>query len=531
MLKGSAWMTAGSIFSRVLGAIYIIPWMAWMGAYALQANALFAKGYQIYAIFLTISTAGVPGAISKQVAHYNAINEYATGRKLFRHGMYLMIAMGVVSAAIFYFAAPLLSAGDARMIPVMHSLSWALLLIPMMSIMRGFFQGYSKMAPSAISQFVEQLARVIYMLVTAFLIMKVIHGSYVSAVSQSTFAAFIGAIFGLAVMMLYYLSQRKKLNLLSAGSYNRVDTSTNELLIEIIRQALPFIIMDSGINLFYLVDQYTFNPMLGHFMHIGRDQLDSYYALFAANANKLIMITISLATAMAVTAIPLLSAAHARHDVKKMSEQISNAIQMFCIIMIPSAFGMSAVAKPLYILFYGTQEYTSLGILLLEFSSYVSILLGLFTILAAILQGLYQNRTAIADLLIGLVVKFALQYPMIGIFHVFGPMISTAIGFGIVSWLMLRQLNDKYHIRVRQTNHRLIGILVFTILMVLGVKGTLWVLDLFMNPAFRAIDIIELVIAIIVGVAIYGYLILKTRLADLILGARVGGLRRRLHIK
>ena len=75
MIRGSAWMTAGSVFSRILGAIYVIPWRIWLGAAFLTANALFTKGYQIYSLFLIISTAGVPGAVSKQVARYNAMGE------------------------------------------------------------------------------------------------------------------------------------------------------------------------------------------------------------------------------------------------------------------------------------------------------------------------------------------------------------------------------------------------------------------------------------------------------------------------
>ena len=85
-IKGSAWMTFGSIASRILGALYIIPWYAWMGNYGNIANALTARSYNIYSIFILISTAGIPGAIAKQVAKYNALNEYGIGRKLFRKG-------------------------------------------------------------------------------------------------------------------------------------------------------------------------------------------------------------------------------------------------------------------------------------------------------------------------------------------------------------------------------------------------------------------------------------------------------------
>ncbi len=150
-------------------------------------------GYNIYSFFLIAAIAGIPSAIAKQVAHYNALNEYGVGVRLYKRGLVLAVATGVICASILYFGAPLIDGGNPAVIPVLHSLAWAILIIPTMSLTRGYFQGYQQMAPSAISQFVEQLARVAYMLLTAFIIMRLLHGSWVHAVAQSTFAAFIGA--------------------------------------------------------------------------------------------------------------------------------------------------------------------------------------------------------------------------------------------------------------------------------------------------------------------------------------------------
>ena len=161
MITGSAWMTAGSITSRILGALYIIPWVTWLGAYSNEANALYAQGYNIYNMFLVIATAGIPSAISKMVAHYNGINQYGVSRRLYHSGMYVAMAMGVICTTVMMFGARLMDNGDPNMIPVIRSLAWAILIIPGMSITRGFLQGYNWMAPSAISQFVEQLFRVI----------------------------------------------------------------------------------------------------------------------------------------------------------------------------------------------------------------------------------------------------------------------------------------------------------------------------------------------------------------------------------
>lgn len=76
MLRGSAWMTAGSIFSRILGAIYVIPWPIWFGVNFLAANNLFGRGYQIYSVLIVVSTAGIPGALSKQIARTRSRRDY-----------------------------------------------------------------------------------------------------------------------------------------------------------------------------------------------------------------------------------------------------------------------------------------------------------------------------------------------------------------------------------------------------------------------------------------------------------------------
>lgn len=528
MLRGSAWMTAGSMFSRILGALYVIPWMMWFGRDRGQANALFAIGYNIYSIFLIISTAGIPGAVAKQVSHYNAMNEYKTGRKLFRSGLYLMVFMGVISAAALYLLAPWISTGDKDAIPVIRSLAWPLLVIPMMSLFRGFFQGYQDMAPSAVSQFIEQVARVIYMLATAYWIMQVMHGSYVTAVAHSTFAAFIGAVASLLVLAWYYLRKRKEWDVLADNSADTLDISTRDMLMEMVRQAIPFIILDAGITIFQLVDQYTFFNMIDDFVVGTRATFNTLYSLFAFNANKLIMIIVSLAASMAITSIPLLSEAYTKRDFRDVRDQVDNTIELFFFIMIPSAIGMAAVAKPLYTIFYG---YDFTGTLVLEFSSYTSIVLGLFTVLAAMLQGLYQNRLAITYFVVGLVVKIVVQYPMIYLFKVFGPLMATAIGFMVASYLMINTMNNMFHLKVAELIKFFSETLLFALVMYAVCIGLQQVLYLFLNPASRVQSMLVIVLVAGVGATLYGYLVLKSRLGDQLLGSRIAGLRRRLRIK
>lgn len=530
-LKGSAWMTFGSIFSRILGALYIIPWYAWMGAYGNIANALTARSYNIYSIFILISTAGIPGAIAKQVAKYNALNEYGVGRKLFHRGLVLMAILGLVSALVMYFASPLLASNgkqsDPRQVAVMRSLAYAILIIPILSIMRGYFQGYADMMPSAMSQFVEQLARVIWMLLTAYVIMQVQHGSYVHAVIQSNLAAAIGAVFGILLLAGFLLARHQKMQQLVANSNHAIKVSTAGLFREIIQQAIPFIIIDAGINLFYLVDQYTFHPMIASLVNASSDTIESWYALFSLNANKLIMIIVSLASAMAVTAIPLLSAAFTRHDRDDISRQIANTLDLFLFVMIPASLGMAAIAQPMYTIFYGPDD---LGSSVLYISAFTAIGLGLFTVLMAILQGLSENSLAIKYLLLGLVLKLIFQYPMIWLFRVYGPLISTNIGMLVIIWLAIKHLQLEYHFNLGRTQRRFVGIGAFSIAMFALVKACEWLLGLGLNPNHRVAALIIVIIAVSVGVALYGYLTLRTHLAQKILGSRVERITQKLHL-
>lgn len=518
LLKGSAWMTIGSILSRILGAIYIIPWYAWMGKYGNLANSLTAKSYNIYSLFIIISTAGIPGAIAKQIAKYNALNEYGVGRKLFRHGLALMGVFGIISAACMYFLALPLSGFNPQEVPVIRSLALAVLIIPILSILRGYFQGFNDMMPSAMSQFVEQLARVIWMLLTAYVIMRVQHGNYVDAVTQSNLAAAIGAVFGIGLLVIFYLRQKRTVDPLIAQSNNQVQVSTNSLLFEIIQQSIPFIIIDSGINIFQLVDQYTFHPMIASFMHVPYDTIEIWYALFGLNANKLIMIVVSLSTAMAVTAIPLLSGAHARRDYRDISRQIGNTLELFLFVLLPASLGMAAISDPLYTIFYG---YDRLGAHVLYLSSFTAISLGMFTVLMAILQGLDENMYAIRYLIFGLVIKAIVQYPMIRLFKVYGPLLATNLGLLAVIAMSLKHLSVKYRWGADRIMRRFIGIASFSIVMFAAVFAAVKLGGLFLSPYRRLSAMLLSGLAVAVGVLVYGALSLKTGLAENILGSRV----------
>lgn len=534
MVNGSAWMTGGSILSRILGVLYIIPWMAWMGNkdVATAANALYGIGYTPYALFLNIATAGVPSAIAKQVSYYNALGEYQVSRDIYKKGLQIMAITGVVSAVVMYVIAPFIASNSPvatveDSTQVIRSLSWALLIIPCMSVTRGFIQGHHTMAPSAISQVIEQVGRVIFMLMAVYIIRIVMNGEVVDAVSASTFGAFVGALFSTLYLLFVIWRKKTEMDRNLATSKKNSTVSTNAILKSIIKTAIPFIIIGSGITLYQLIDQFTFDPMIRAVTSMTTKQIINHYAIVAVNANKLIMVVISIAGSMAITSVPVISELLAKNKLKDMRDQLSNNIQLFFFIMFPAVIGMAVVSKPLYTVFYG---YSAFGTSILQWSSYMSLFLGLFVLLGSTLQAINQTKAALMSLFIGLVVKLITQFPLLYLFQTHGMLFSNILGFGVTIYLMLLALNKIAPLAIKPLAKQLSLIVLVTLAMSLIVFVVQISIYQLIDLENRIGALFNVGISSIIGGFFYLYMTLKIRLADRLLGNRIEGLRRKLKI-
>ena len=531
MAQGSAWMTAGNIGSRLIGVIYVIPWYYWLGENADASNTLFNMGYNIYALFIMISTAGIPAAIAKQIAFHNSRGEYRTSKRLFYRSIQVMLVFGVISAAIMYFASPALSygaGGGDELVPAMRSLSVAILVIPFMSVFRGYFQGTQNMAPYAISQLVEQIARVIFMLAATFMIMKIGSGDYVAAVTQSTFAAFIGALAGIGVLLYYFKKEKVKMDILAEQSQEKAELDTAALLIGTIKEAIPFIIIGSGITIYKLVDQYTFIRLMSGFTNYTNKQLMGLMALFSGNPDKLTMVVIGLSTAMALVGLPLITEAYAQKDRVGLANLVTNNLQLYSFVMFPATFGMIVLAYPLNTLFYVPN---ALGARLLVVACLSGLVLGLFMISATMLQGIYENTSAVVFFVIGLIVKIITQPIFIRLLESYGPLISTSIGLGVTCYFNLRKLHQKTGFNASLVLRRSLLICLMTAIMFLLTAITKGVFGLWFSQDSKVQSFLLILVVALVGGATYVYLALKIRLADKLLGSRMQQLRQKLHIK
>lgn len=528
MVQSTAWLTVGNIFSRLLGAVYVIPWIAWMQPHGLEANYLYTKGYNVYALFLMISTAGIPAAVAKQTARYNSMNEYGLSKKLLFYTMRLMTIGGVICAAIMFVGAPYLSQGNADLVPVMRSLSVVLLIFPAMSVIRGFFQGNNNMKPYAISQIVEQIARVCYMLASAFIIMQINNGSYKTAVVHSTFAAFIGVAFAMGVLLLSLLKERTAFRELIRESNNEITFSGRQLVLQMIQQAIPFIIVGSAISIFKLIDQYSFEKIMSIVTNYSAAKNADLFALISANPDKLTMVVIALGTAMATAGLPLITERFTKKDHKGLAKLVTNNIQLLFFVMMPATVGMFILAYPLNTLFYWPNP---LGAQLLAASCVVGIMMGLFMVCSTMLQGLDGNMQAVWFLGIGIFVKAVSQFPLTFMFEAYGPLIATFVGFLVANMFLLDRIHVITQFPFRETMTSIGKVTLMSLAMGVVAFVVKYGCELVLSSDSKMQSMIIILIVAAFGGLTYMILALKTRMADKLLGPRVDGIRRRLRMR
>ncbi|NQJ71249.1 polysaccharide biosynthesis protein [Streptococcus suis] len=530
MVRGMAWLTAGNFLSRLLGVAYVIPWYIWLGEHRAEANALFSMGYQIYANFLLISTAGLPTAIAKQVAKYNVLGKEEVSLYLVREFFKLMLVFGTVFAGAMFISSPWLaeaSGSKEKLIPVMYSLVPPLFIFPAMSILRGFFQGRHDMKPYAISQLAEQLVRVIWILAATFIIMKLGNGNYLDAVVQSTFAAFVGMLASVGILV-YTLWKQGYLGKLLHAKKQNISVNTGQLIKETVKDAIPIIILSLTIQLLQFIDQVTFINVMEKITSLTNSELLELYSFMSANPNKITMMIIGISISLGSVAIPLITEKFVKKDLKAASNLVADNLQLLFIFTIPAIVGTVLLARPLYSVFYGQSQ--DIEIQLFIWNLVMILPLGLYSVISVVIQAIFENRRAVIYFVIGLLIKVVLQLPMIYLFQVYGPFLSTLVSLTVMLYLFYKRIDA-----VLGVDEGLIVKDIVTISWIsLVMGGIVWLHELLLNHLLPATgylsSFVHLLLSGGVGVFVFVILTLKTRQLDRLIGSRADLLRRKLKL-
>ena len=534
LLRGTFILTLGTIISKVLGLFYVIPFYAIVKD---QGTALYQFSYVPYTIFISIATAGVPLAVSKFISKYNAMGEYAVGRKLFKSGIAVMLATGTISFLVMYFSAPMLadlSLSSAEENPdlnkddvatVIRAVSFALIVVPFMSLIRGFFQGHQSMGPSAVSQVVEQIVRIVFVLAGAYIVLNVMNGSIVSAVSVATFAAFIGAIGSLVVLGWYWFKRKPHLDELLKQDKGTIDISLKNIYKEILVYAAPFVFVGIANPLFQFIDQITFERAM---TSIGKGaEATAAFAILNFQTHKLVIIPVSLATAFSLTLVPSITKAFVEKNYNSLKQQLDQTFQVLLYLTVPATIGLALLAEPAFTIFY---EHKELGTDILRLYAPVAILFALFSVTAAVMQGINEQRFTVLSLLTGLLVKLSLNIPLIKIFETEGAVLATALGYLAAVLINLFVIKKFAQYQFKMVIRRGLLIMIFSGLMA-GVTYAAYLgVTLWLSPAEKFSSILIIVICALIGVAIYFYLGFRTKLINLLFGDKVDRVKQKLRL-
>ncbi|WP_099351933.1 putative polysaccharide biosynthesis protein [Fredinandcohnia onubensis] len=530
LLRGTFVLTLATYISRVLGMIYVFPFVYLVGS---LGSALYSYGYAQYTIFLFISTAGIPAAVSKFVSKYNSLGDYHTGMRMYKSGLIVMGLTGLVGFTILNLIAPILApivlgGGDAGntvedVTFVIRMVSFALLVVPIMSIQRGFFQGHQSMGPTAVSQVVEQIVRISFVLAATFIVMKIIDGERVFAVGLATFGAFIGALGGLAVLLWYWFKRKPYLEEMLAKSKPQTDMTTKEMFRELFSYAGPFVIVGLAIPLYQYVDQLTFNKtMMSN--GVDKDISEGLFSYVTFMVPKLVMIPVSLATAFSLTLVPTITKSFTSGDFSLLRSQIDKTFQICVLLVLPAVVGLSVLAYPAFNAFF---EMSEAGGRILRWYAPVAILFSFYSISAAILQGINKQKFAVVSLFMGLILKISFNSPFISWFGEIGSILATALGYTVAIlycfWMIARHAGYKYSMFARRS----LLMAIFATVMALAIFLIGWLLSFVVGfENGRVQSVFVLLVGVVVGAAVYLFLAYRSRLLEVLLGNRFAFLSR-----
>ncbi len=532
LLRGTFILTLGTFISKFLGLFYVIPFYSIVGK---EGTLLYQYSYVPYTIFISIATAGVPLAVSKFISKYNALEEYAVGRKLFKSGLIIMLVSGFIAFLVLFFSAPILAEtirddggpGSAEIVTVIRAVSFALIIIPFMSLIRGFFQGHQSMGPSAVSQVVEQIVRIVFLLAGAFIVLNVLKGSMVTAVSVATFAAFVGGLGSLAVLFWYWYKRKPYLDELLLQDKGTINISLKEMYKEILIYSIPFILVGIANPVFQFVDLLTFNRAMVS-IGIPRNLSEEALSILNYQTHKLVIIPVSLATAFSLTLVPSITKAFIEDDQLSLNKQLNQTFQVLMFLTLPAAIGLAILSEPIYTLFY---EYDLQGSEVLRAYAPVAILFAIYSVTAAILQGINEQRFTVLSLLVGILIKLSLNIPLIKVMETKGAVLATALGYGcaiLINLFVIKYFSGyKYSLVFR----RGLLIIIFTLLMMVAAGVMYRVTTIFLSPETNVQAMIIVAICAAAGAGVYFYLSFRTKLIYLLFGSRVDRMLKKLRLK
>lgn len=502
--SGVAILAISTFIVKVIGLFYKIPMMAYLGA---EGMGYFNSAYDIYSLFFVISTTGIPVAISILVAENKAKGRFKNIQRIFRVSLLALGCIGLLGTltmGIFHNALAQIINNDGATFCIL-AISPTLFMICLSSAIRGYFQGNQSMIPTAVSQVIEALGKLLLGL--SFAIVAINKGYDTSRVAAfAVLGLTLSVAISLLFLILYKLLYRFMVGNVVISNYYE---SNGIILKKLLNIAIPITLSSTILSLTKIIDM---TMILKRLNDIGytQSQANAIYGSYSTMAVSIYNLPATLISAIALPLVPLLVSAIESGDLKKEKSVLSSSMKTASLLAFPMGLGIAVFSKQILMLLFSSQqkeiEYTAPLLSLLGLSVFLS---AMITITNAILQAYKQVKKPIVSMIIGVLVKTVLAFLLIGMpnINIYGAPIST-----FVSSVVIVSFNLYFIIkRTGKVNSvwNLFGKPLFsTVLSILC--GVLVYLSLvkYVNSRLLILPII-LIIALI-----YGVLSLKLRIID-----------------
>ena len=442
---GAAVLTISALLIKVMGAIYRIP----LGNIVPdEVMADFTSAYNIYSVLLTISTAGLPVAVSKSISEANALNRRNQVMKIFQVAFSTFLALGVFSfVCMTVFAIPVSDVllGNPKAVYCVLALSPSVLCVCLMSPFRGYFQGQLNMWPTGISQIIEAFAKMVVGLILAYLFVNVAKLPEFGSVGAIMGVSF-GSIVALVYLVYLFLGARKRER--KRPAQDRPDSS-RAILAKLLKLAVPITIGSAATSLVSLLDGKLVMDLLQK-LYTSVDGLTEEAALDAARGMygiysktwPLYNLPFSMMVPLTASIVPAVSACLSSRDRQGARRISESAVRVGMIVSLPMCMGLFALGKPIMALLYPQIKADVAGPLL-SLLALAAVFVSIQLLCNAILQANNMVNLPVLVVIVGGVVKIIVNYLLVGndAVRIYGAPVGTICCFAVIA------LTEMYIIR------------------------------------------------------------------------------------
>lgn len=437
----AAILATASVVVRIIGLIYRIPLTNIIGD---AGNGFYSCAFEVYAIALLISSYSLPLAVSKLVSARMIKGERRNAYKVFKSALFFALIIGGLISLVIFFGADYIASHIMTLelsVYALRVLAPGLIIVAVMGVIRGYFQGLGTMIPTAASQIVEQIINAVVSVAGASYLFSagerlakekgndLLGPAYGAA--GGTLGTVVGALFACIFLLFILVAFKGTIKRQLRNDRSRHVESYHQIFIILFMTILPVIMSTAIYNVSQVLDQGIFNKIMSVQGH-AESEYSALWGMFSGKYNLLINVPLAMANALGVSVIPSLTAAVTAGERRQVHSKINLAIRFAMIIAIPSFIGYVVLASPLMQLLFGDARTTPAA--MLSLGAITVVFYCLSTITNAILQGINQMTTPVKNAAVSLVIHLVCLFIMLVMFK--WGIYSIVIGNVIFSFSM-----------------------------------------------------------------------------------------------